>query len=129
MVGSILFLTLAGALVLAASGPPLVAAAYLSVRGAIVSFSAAVFNVTSNSVWQAAIPDRLLGRVGGASQVIGLGSIAVFALAGGWLGEHVGLWNTLAISLGGQFLALFYVAWSPLRRIRTTGDLPALTGA
>jgi MFS family permease len=129
MVGSILFLTLAGALVLAASGPPLVAAAYLSVRGAIVSFSAAVFNVTSNSVWQAAIPDRLLGRVGGASQVIGLGSIAVFALAGGWLGEHVGLWNTLAISLGGQFLAFFYVAWSPLRRIRTTGDLPALTGA
>jgi MFS family permease len=127
MVGSILLFTLAGVLVLAASGPPITAAVYLGVRGAIVSFSAAVFNVTSSSVWQAAIPDRLLGRAGGASQVIGLGSIAIFALAGGWLGEHVGLWNTLAISVVGQFLAFLYVAASPLRRIRTTRDLPALT--
>ena len=128
MVGSILLLTLAGLLLLAASGPPVVAAAYLAVRGAIVSFSAAVYNVTSNSIWQAAIPDRLLGRVSGASQVFGLGLIPISALAGGWLGAHVGLWNTIAISVGGQFLAFLYVAASPLRRIRTTGDLPALTG-
>jgi MFS family permease len=127
MVGSILLLTLAGLLVLGASGPPLLAAAYLAARGAIVSFAASVFNVTSNSLWQAAIPDRLLGRVGGASQVIGLGFVAISALAGGWLGEHVGLWNTLAISIGCQFVAFLYVASSPLRGIRTTGDLPVLT--
>ena len=59
---------------------------------------AAVFNVTSSSVIQAAIPDRLQGRLGGAGQVLGLGLIPVAALAGGWLGGHVGLWNTLAIS-------------------------------
>ena len=64
----------------------------------------------------------------GASQVFGLGLIPISALAGGWLGAHVGLWNTIAISVGGQFLAFLYVAASPLRRIRTTGDLPALTG-
>ena len=127
MVASILLLTLAGLLVLGASGPPVLAAAYLAARGAIVSFAASVFNVTSSSLWQAAIPDRLLGRVGGASQVIGLGFVAVSALAGGWLGEHVGLWNTLAISVGCQFVAFLYVAFSPLRRIRTTNDLPVLT--
>ena len=129
MVGSILFFTLAGVLVLAASGPPVVATSYLAARGAIVSFCVAVFNVTSSSVWQGAIPDRLLGRVGGANQVIGFGFIPISALAGGWLGEHVGLWNTLAISVGGQFVAFLYVAVSPLRRIRTTADLTGLTRA
>jgi MFS family permease len=127
MVASILLFTLAGVLVLAAGGPPVLAAAYLAARGAIVSFAASVFNVTSSSLWQGAIPDRLLGRVGGASQVIGLGFIAVSALAGGWLGEHVGLWNTLAISIGCQFVALFYVATSPLRGIRTMSDLAGMT--
>ncbi|TME26868.1 MAG: MFS transporter [Chloroflexi bacterium] len=90
---------------------------------------AAVFNVTSSSVFQAAIPDRLQGRVGGAGQVLGLGLIPVAALAGGWLGGHVGLWNTLAISVGGQILGLVYVVSSPLRRIRTTEDLGLLPSA
>lgn len=127
MVASIALLTVAGVLVLAASGPPIIAAAYLALRGGLVAFAAAVFNVTSNSVSQAAIPDRLLGRVGGAGQVLGLGLIPVSALAGGWLGEHVGLWNTLAISIGCQFVAFLYVATSPLRGIRSTSDLPAMT--
>lgn len=127
MVASIALLTVAGVLVLAASGPPIIAAAYLALRGGLVAFAAAVFNVTSNSVSQAAIPDRLLGRVGGAGQVLGLGLIPVSALAGGWLGEHVGLWNTLAISIGCQFVAFLYVATSPLRAIRSTSDLPAMT--
>ncbi len=123
MVASILTLTVAGLLVLAAGGPPIVAAAYLAARGAIAAFAAAVFNVTTNSVTLAAIPDRLLGRVGGAGQLLGLGFIPIAALLGGWLGEHVGLWNTLAISVGCQFVAFLYVASSPLRGIRTTSDL------
>ena len=32
---------------------------------------------------------------------------------------------TLAISVAGQFLSVVYVATSPLRRIRTTADLPS----
>jgi MFS family permease len=126
MVGSILLLTLAGLLVLAAGGPPIAAAAYLATRGAMTGFAAAVFNVTSSAVYQAAIPDRLQGRVGGAGQVLGLGLIPVSAIVGGWLGENVGLWNTLAISIGCQFLAFVYVALSPLRGIRTTTDFPAI---
>jgi MFS family permease len=125
MVGSILLLTLAGVLVLAASGPPIVAAAYLAARGALVAFSAAMFNVTSSSLFQAAVPTRLLGRVSGAGAV-GLGLIPVCAILGGWLGENIGLWNTLAISIGGQFVAFLYVALSPLRKIRLTTDVPAV---
>lgn len=125
MVGSILLLTLSGVLVLVASGPPIVAAIYLAVRAALQAFSAAIFNVTSSSLFQAAVPTRLLGRVSGAGAV-GLGLVPVCAILGGWLGEQVGLWNTLAISIGGQFVAFLYVAFSPLRRIRVTADVPAV---
>jgi hypothetical protein len=124
MAGSIVLIALSWGLVLAASGPPLVAALYLAGRSTLAAFGAATFNVTSSSVYQAAIPTRLQGRVGGAGQVLGLGMIPIAALLGGWLGEHIGLWNTLAISLAGQLLGLVYVVTSPLRRIRTTADLP-----
>ena len=127
MAGAIALIALSWGLVLAASGPPLVAALYLAGRSTLAAFAAATFNVTSSSVYQAAIPTRLQGRVGGAGQVLGLGMIPIAALIGGWLGEHVGLWNTLAISLAGQLLGLVYVVASPLRRIRTTADLPAVS--
>jgi MFS family permease len=124
MAGSIVLIALAWSLVLAAAGPPVVAAAYLAARSALAAFGAATFNVTSSSVYQAAVPLRLQGRVGGAGQVLGLGMIPIAALTGGWLGEHIGLWNTLAVSLAGQLLGLLYVAASPLRHIRTTADIP-----
>src|SRR5437762_11945469 len=110
-------------LVLLASGSPLIAAGYLAVQAILASFGAAIFNVTSASVYQAAVPLRLQGRVGGAGQLLGLGLAPLAALAGGWLGENVGLWNTFAISVVGQLLGLVYVIGSPLRRIRTTDDL------
>jgi predicted MFS family arabinose efflux permease len=125
MVGAVLFFTFAAALQLIAAGPPIVAAAYLATSAAVRSFCAAVFNVSSSSTFQGSMPDRMLGRVGGAAQLLGLGSIPIFAVAGGLLGAHVGLWNTLAISIAGQFVAFLYVATSPLRAIRTTADLPA----
>ena len=123
MAGSIFLIALSWSLVLAAGGPPIVAAIYLAGRSVLAAFGAATFNVTSSSVAQAAIPPRLQGRVGGAGQVLGLGMIPIAALTGGWLGEHVGLWNTLAISLAGQVLGLFYVFASPLRSVRTAADV------
>ena len=112
-------------LVLLASGSPVIAAGYLAGQAVLASFGAAIFNVTSASVYQAAVPLRLQGRVGGAGQVLGLGLMPLAALAGGWLGENIGLWNTFAISVVGQLLGLLYVVGSPLRRIKSTDDLAA----
>ena len=125
LVGAILLFTIAGGLVLVASGPPIVAAAYLAMSAAVRSFCAQLFNVTTSSLFQAAVPYRLLGRVSGAGAV-GLGLIPISALLGGWLGQNVGLWNTLAIAIAGQFVAFVYVALSPLRAIRTTKDVPSV---
>jgi len=123
MLGALAAIAVASVLLLAASGPPIVAAIYLAVRSAVTSYSAMVYNVTSTSVVQAVTPDRLLGRVGGAGQVVSLGLIPIAAIAGGWLGEHFGLWNTLALSMGAQLLSFAIVALSPLRTIRRTSDV------
>lgn len=130
MVAAIFLIGSGWVLVLVAGGPPLIAAVFLGARAALTSFGAAIFNVTTASVYQAAIPDRLQGRVSGAASVLGLGLTPLAALGGGWLGENVGLWNTLAVSLAGQLLGLVYVAASPLRGIRTMRDLvPEEVGA
>lgn len=123
VVTGLLTLTIGGTLVLIAGGGPDLATAYISVRAALFGFSAAVINVTTGTVAQAAIPDRLQGRVGGAAQLISLGLIPVSALLGGWLGGSVGLWNTLALSVAAQLAAFLYVATSPLRAIRTPADV------
>lgn len=125
VVAGLITLTFGGTLVLIAGGSPIVATIYISARAAFFGFSAAVINVTTGTVTQAALPDRLLGRVGGAAQVLGLGVIPVSALLGGWLGANVGLWNTLALSVGAQLLALVFVVTSPLRAIRTPQDVAA----
>jgi len=125
MTGAILVLTLGGLLVLTAGGPPIAAAAFLAARGALVGFGAAVFNVTSATAYQAAVPSRMFGRVTGAGQVLSVGMIPISAVLGGYLGAHIGLWNTIAVSVAGQFLSLLYVASSPLRAIRTTEDVVA----
>ena len=114
---------LSWAFVLIAGGTPLAAAGYLSLQAAIASFGAAIFNVTSAAMYQAAVPLRLQGRVSGAGQVLGLGLAPIAALTGGWLGDHIGVWNTLAISLAGNVLGLAYVVVSPLRGIKTADDV------
>jgi MFS family permease len=127
IVAGMVVLTAGSALPLLAGGPPIVAAAYLAMRAVLVSGAAIIVNVSMTSVSQAVTPDRLLGRVAGAGSVVGLGLIPIAALAGGWLGEHVGLWQTLAISCVGQFLGLIYVIASPFRGIRTTAELMPAT--
>lgn len=122
---AVFMVALSWALILAANGSPLAATAYLAAQSSIASLGASIFNVTSAAVYQAAVPLRLQGRVGGAGQLLGLGLAPLAALAGGWLGEHIGLWNTLALSLTGNALGLVYVVLSPLRRIRATDDIAA----
>ena len=123
VVTGLLTLTIGGTLVLIAGGGPELATAYISARAALFGFSAAVINVTTGTVAQAAIPDRLQGRVGGAAQLISLGLIPVSALLGGWLGANIGLWNTLALSVAAQLAAFVYVATSPLRAIKTAAQV------
>lgn len=61
---------------------PLIAGALL----AVYIFHAVVWNICSTSLRQRLVPDSLLGKVGGATRVMGLSGLAIGSLAGGLLG-------------------------------------------
>jgi predicted MFS family arabinose efflux permease len=94
---------------------PLVVTA-LGVRGAANT----VYNVNAVSLRQAVTPDRLLGRVNATQRSLVSGAIPLGALAGGALGETVGLQPTLVVWALGTLLATLPLLLSPLRKVDET---------
>jgi MFS family permease len=80
-----------------------------------------VFRVAQLSIRQAIVPNDLLGRVGGAFNVVGWGIAPLGALVGGLLGQSIGIWWTLVASSIGEMAAALLIVNSPLWRLR---DLP-----
>jgi MFS family permease len=95
---------------------PLLAVAHF-LRGA----SQTVYGINSVSLRQAVVPDHLQGRVAGTLRVVFLGTAPLGSLAGGLLGERIGLWPTLAIGATGALLGTLWMLLSPVRALR---DLP-----
>lgn len=84
-------------------------------------FGAVVYNVAQVSFRQAICPDRLLGRMNASVRFMVWGTLPLGALAGGVLGELIGIRPTMWIGAVGTVLAPLWVVFSPLRRLR---DLP-----
>lgn len=106
---------------LAATRSPVVAAAALVVNG----FGVLVWNVVTVSLRQTLIPDHLLGRVGSAYQVIGLGTQPVGAVLAGLLAHAAGVRAVFAASAA----LLVVVAASTTGRLRTQDLTAALAEA
>ena len=107
-----------------AAGPPPAAAALLAVVFFVSGIGVTVSNVHVVSVRQAVTPDRLLGRMHASYRFVVYGAIPVGALAGGLLGEAIGLRPTLVVASLGLLLAVVPVLLSPVPRLR---DLPSAT--
>jgi Transmembrane secretion effector len=91
---------------------PLLALAHF-LRG----LSQTVYGINSVSLRQAAVPDHLQGRVAGTLRVIFLGTAPLGSLAGGLLGERIGLWPTLTIGAAGALLGTLWMVLSPVRSL------------
>jgi MFS family permease len=96
----------------------------LLIAGALVSgFGLMTYNVPQQAIQQAVVPDRLLARAtGGVALFIYAGSAAA-SLAGGALGQLVGLRWTLVVATAITVLCTLPTALTPLRDVR---DLPAV---
>lgn len=79
--------------------------------------SQTVYGINSVSLRQAAVPDGLQGRVAGTLRVVFLGTAPLGSLAGGLLGERIGLGPTLAIGAWGALLGTLWMVLSPVRRL------------
>jgi MFS family permease len=98
------------------------AALTLYAAGMAVSwFGGVVYNVAQVSYRQAICPDRLLGRMNASVRFMVWGTLPLGSLAGGALGELIGVRPTMWVGAIGASLAALPVVFSPLRKLR---DLP-----
>jgi predicted MFS family arabinose efflux permease len=84
-----------------------------------------VFRVAQISVRQVLVPDNLLGRVGGALNLLAWGIVPLGALIGGLLGQMVGLRATLLLGALLEAATALIIWQSPLwtmRDIALSGD-------
>ena len=83
-----------------------------------------VYSINEVSLRQTITPDRLRGRVNSGFEICAHGVLLLGILAGGALGETLGLRGTLAIGAGAMLLAAVGLAASPVRTVRLSGLAP-----
>lgn len=90
----------------------------LLVAQAVGPGSGVLYNINQVSLRQAITPDRLQGRMGATMRFIVWGVIPIGALAGGLLGQAVGLRPALWISAAGGPLSLLPLLLGGIHRLR-----------
>ena len=75
-----------------------------------------LYDVNLSTIVQLATPPTALGRVNATQQVVVMGVLPLGALAGGALGEAIGIRPTLFLAVAGGFLATGWLAYSPAGR-------------
>ncbi|MET0135352.1 MAG: MFS transporter [Kibdelosporangium sp.] len=102
---------------------------WLTVLGmAGVGYGVIVHNIAQVSFRQTICPDRLLGRMNASMRFMIWGAFPLGSLAGGVLGELIGVRGTLWVAAGGLSLSGGWLLLSPLRTMvstPTTSEDPA----
>jgi hypothetical protein len=82
------------------------------------SFAALVYNVNQVSFRQRLCPERLLGRMNATMRFLVWGTLPIGGLLGGVLGTEFGLRNGLWVAAATGTLAVLFLVFSPMRRMR-----------
>ncbi|WP_165436492.1 MFS transporter [Amycolatopsis suaedae] len=93
---------------------------------AVYGYGVIVYNVAQVSYRQAICPDRLLGRMNASIRFVVWGLLPVGQLAGGVLGEWLGVRGAIWAAAVVSALCGLWVLFSPLRRLR---NLPSEVAA
>ena len=105
--------------ILIAVAPPSAAAGFaVLVAAQALDVIHPLYDVNALTVRQLITPPHLLGRVNATLHVLGRGVIPFGALAGGMLGDAIGLRPTLLLAAGGIALGAVWLASSGLARAR-----------
>lgn len=106
---------------------PLPAAPLLIAAQCCFGLGLVVYNINAVSVRQGATPARLQGRINASFRFLVQGIVPLGALAGGVLGERVGVRPTLLIGATGELAAVLVLLLSPVRRVgHRVGSMDAL---
>jgi MFS-type transporter involved in bile tolerance (Atg22 family) len=81
-------------------------------------FGISIFNVNAITLRQALTPERLLARMNATYRMLIFGALPIGAIAGGALGNAVGLRPALAISVIGLTSPMLWMFFSPVFRLK-----------
>lgn len=95
-----------------------VALVLLSVSEFGTTLGALVYNVMQLTMRQRVCPPRLLGRMNASIRFVVWGVMPLSALAGGYLGGHLGIVPAMWIGVAGSLIAVLPVLFSPLPAMR-----------
>src|SRR4029077_4745617 len=88
--------------------------------GQFVTFiGTVVYNVNQVSLRQAIVPLRLQGRMNATMRFLVWGTIPLGAIAGGLLGEFLGLRTAIGIAILGGSLSFLWILLSPVRSLKS----------
>lgn len=110
-----------------ASGPVAVRATVFGAAEFVGGFAVMCLDVPLNSLQASVTPDQMRSRVAGAMSSINYGIRPLGAALGGLLGGWIGVRETLLVSASGGILALLWLLWSPVIRVRTLDSLGPVT--
>lgn len=113
---------LAGWMVPLAAGPMWLKAPWFTIAAVLAFFAGYTGAVTGNTLRQALTPDPMLGRISATTQLVDGTLTALGALAGGALGEWIGLRGALVAASAGMSIM---VVWLWLSPVRTAAEFPA----
>ncbi|MEA2536256.1 MAG: hypothetical protein QOF11_490 [Chloroflexota bacterium] len=111
---------------LAPQGALVLGAACLIVQQLVGDSAGTLFEVTQVSLTQSVVEDRLLGRVNGSIRFFEDVFQLVGTVVGGLLAELLGLRAAMAFGVLGGLVALGFLWFSPIPRLRTMPARPAL---
>jgi MFS family permease len=92
--------------------------------GLLGSFTSVTYNVNQVSLRQAITPHRLQGRMNATMRFVVWGTMPLGGLAGGALGQELGLRPALLIGVLGSLVAFLWVFLSPVRRLERIPATP-----
>ena len=109
----------------AALATPQNGAALLVLSSLLGNFGWVLYNVNAVSLRQAVTPPQLLGRMNASMSFLMAGMLPLGALAGGALGEAVGLRGAVALAAAGSLFSVLWLLFSPARRLKGLPGAPA----
>ncbi|MDQ7905176.1 MFS transporter [Phytohabitans sp. ZYX-F-186] len=104
-------------------GPKPVQAVLFGAVYLVVGLGIVISAITSITMRQTITPSRMRGRVNASFRFVTIGVIPIGAVGAGLLGDWIGLHNALYVSAIGTPLALLWLIFSPVPKVRTLDEI------
>ncbi len=118
IIGGIVLIAASDLILPLVGGPPLVVVMLLIASQFFFGIGLTTYNIGQVTLRQAITPNHLQGRMNATMRVALVGTIPIGALVGGVLGDAIDLRATLFVAVVGEFLAVMWLIFSPVMRIR-----------